>query len=112
MAARDHKTRPRSTARSIEYLNPSALEPYHGNARIHSPEQISRLVASVRQFGFVAPVLIGKDNVIIAGHARVEAAKRVGLSCVPCIRVGHLTKAQRRAYIIADNRLAELASWD
>lgn len=88
------------------------LVPYAGNARTHSQEQIDLLRRSMREFGFVAPVLIDFDNNIIAGHGRVEAAKAEGMEEVPCVLVSNLTDTQRRAYILADNRLAELSGWD
>ena len=88
------------------------LKPYARNARTHNPKQIQQIAASIREFGFTVPVLIDAESTIIAGHARVEAAKRLGMECVPVIQIDHLTQAQRRAYIIADNRLAELAGWD
>jgi ParB-like chromosome segregation protein Spo0J len=88
------------------------LIPYINNARIHSDEQIVQLQASIREFGFVQPILIDGKHNIIAGHGRVEAARREGMAEIPCVFVEHLTEAQRKAYIIADNRLAELASWD
>ncbi|MCZ6772727.1 MAG: site-specific DNA-methyltransferase [Proteobacteria bacterium] len=88
------------------------LKPYARNARTHNPKQIQQIAASIREFGFTVPVLIDAESTIIAGHARVEAAKRLGMECVPVIQIDHLTQAQKRAYIIADNRLAELAGWD
>lgn len=88
------------------------LIPYVNNARTHSDGQIVKLQASIREFGFVNPVLVDGNKNIIAGHGRVEAAKREGISEVPCVFVEHLTDNQRKAYILADNRLAELAEWD
>ena len=88
------------------------LIPYVNNARTHSDEQIAKLQSSIREFGFVNPVLTDGNKNIIAGHGRVEAAKREGISEVPCVFVEHLTDAQKRAYILADNRLAELAGWN
>jgi hypothetical protein len=96
----------------IEMLPPQELTPYERNSRTHTPEQIRQIEASIREHGFVNPVLIGDDGVIIAGHGRVTAARNLGMDKVPCVRLAHLTEAQRRAYIIADNRLAELAGWD
>ena len=89
-----------------------ALIPYCRNARIHSPEQILQLRASIREFGFLMPLLIDQDNNIIAGHGRLMAAKAEGMVEVPCVLAEHLTETQRRAYVLADNRLAEQASWD
>ena len=88
------------------------IKPDERNARKHSDEQIMELCRSLREFGFVNPLLIDKDKKIIAGHGRLTAAIAEGLAAVPCIYVEHLTEAQRRAYMIADNRLAEHATWD
>ena len=96
----------------IEQLPPSALRPYARNARTHSPKQIAQIAASIREFGFNNPVLIDRQAGIIAGHGRVEAARKLGLDTVPCVRLEHLTEEQKRAYILADNRLAEKAGWD
>ena len=97
----------------IETLSTASLIPYARNAKKHDPAQISKLCGSIREFGFNNPVLIDNDNGIIAGHGRVLAAQSLGLETVPCIRLGHLTDTQRRAYILADNRLAEIGGgWD
>jgi len=96
----------------VRYQNVEALKPYAGNARIHSDKQISQIAASIRNFGFNNPVLVDADNVIVAGHGRVEAAKRLGRTTVPTTRLDHMSDAERRTYVIADNRLAELAGWD
>lgn len=96
----------------LEIIDISKLIPYANNARTHSDEQIKKIQASLREFGFVNPVLIDKNYGIIAGHGRVEAAKREGMTKVPCVWVEHLTEAQKKAYILADNRLAEDAGWD
>lgn len=88
------------------------LIPYINNARTHSPEQINKLRSSLREFGFINPVIIGRDYGIIAGHGRVMAAREEGISEVPCVFVDHLTEAQKKAYIIADNRMALDAGWD
>jgi hypothetical protein len=97
---------------AIEHLPTDDLIPYARNSRTHSPEQVAAVAASIRQFGFTNPVLIDGNNTIIAGHGRVMAAQSLGLPAVPCIRLGHLSDAQRRAYVIADNKLAELSGWD
>ncbi len=96
----------------LERLPPEELIPYDRNARTHSAGQIAQIVASIREFGFTNPVLIGQDNAIIAGHGRVLAARELGMEAVPCLRLAGLTDAQRRAYILADNKLAENAGWD
>ena len=98
---------------SIEYVSLETLIPYANNARKHSGEQVAQIAASIREFGFNNPVLVGADNGIIAGHGRVMAARKLGLEAVPCLRLDHLTETQRKAYILADNRLAELGGgWD
>jgi DNA modification methylase len=88
------------------------LIPYALNPRTHTEEQVAQIAASIAEFGFVNPVLVGADGVIIAGHARVMAARKLGLGEVPVIVLDHLSQAQRRALVIADNRLAENAGWD
>src|ERR1700716_2517507 len=90
----------------------ASLRPHPGNARIHSKKQVRQIADSIRQFGFTNPVLIGDGGEIIAGHGRVEAAKLLGLDCVPTVRLAHLNAAQRRAYVLADNKLALNAGWD
>lgn len=99
-------------ARRIETLPVSDLIPYARNSRTHSEQQVAQIAASIREFGFTNPVLIDDDQGIIAGHGRVQAARVLGLESVPCLRLSHLTEAQRRAYVIADNRLALNAGWD
>ena len=97
----------------IEHLRPSDLSPYKNNAKRHDQAQISKIAGSIREFGFNNPVLIDADNGIIAGHGRTLAAHQLGLATVPCLRLTHLTDSQRRAYILADNRLAEIGGgWD
>lgn len=88
------------------------LVPYVNNARTHSAAQISKLRASIREFGFINPVIIDGNYGIIAGHGRVVAAQEEGLAEVPCVLVDHLTEAQKKAYILADNRYAQDAGWD
>ncbi len=97
---------------AVEWRKTDKLTPYSGNARTHSQKQIHQIAASIRKFGFTNPVLIDAEGGIIAGHGRIEAARLLGLEKVPTIRLDHLSEAQKRAYIIADNRLAELAGWD
>jgi hypothetical protein len=98
--------------RSIELMPVDKLTPYPGNARKHSRKQIRQVAKSIERFGFTNPVLIDDDAQIIAGHGRVEAAKLLGMKSVPTLRLSHLSAADKRAYIIADNRLAEKAGWD
>ena len=88
------------------------LVPYVNNARTHSPEQITKLRSSLREFGFINPVIIDRDFNVIAGHGRIMAAKEEGLTEVPCVFVDYLTEAQKKAYILADNRMALDAGWD
>jgi len=89
-----------------------SLIPYARNARTHSEEQVALIAGSIREFGFTNPVLVDGANGIIAGHGRVMAARRLGLTKVPVIELGHLSEAQKRAYVLADNKLAERAGWD
>lgn len=96
----------------VEQRNVDALQVCPRNARTHSAKQIKQIAESIRTFGFVNPVLIDDQDGIVAGHGRVEAALKLGLSTVPVIRLAHLSRAELRAYTIADNRLAELAGWD
>jgi hypothetical protein len=98
--------------RHIEMRAIEALKPCKTNARSHSKQQLEQIARSIDRFGFITPVLVDDANQIIAGHGRVEAAKRLGLDHVPILRVTHLSAAERKAYALADNRLAELASWD
>ena len=96
----------------MQLVSIDKLIPYVNNARTHSKEQINKLRSSLREFGFINPVIIGRDYGIIAGHGRVMAAREEGINEVPCVFVDHLTEAQKKAYIIADNRLALDAGWD
>jgi len=88
------------------------LIPYARNSRTHSEAQVAKIAASIREFGFLNPIITDGANGIVAGHGRVLAAQKLGLESLPCIEAGHLTDAQRRAYVIADNRLALDAGWD
>ena len=97
---------------TIEAIPLGGLRPYPGNARTHSKKQIRQIADSIKRFGFTNPVLISDEREIIAGHGRVEAAKLLGLESVPAVRLSHLTPAQRRAYVIADNQLALKAGWN
>ena len=96
----------------FEKVQIDKLVPYARNARTHSKEQVLQIRASIREFGFLNPIIIDKDHNIIAGHGRVLAAKAEGISELPCVFVEHLTEAQKRAYILADNQLAHNAGWD
>ena len=96
----------------IEYLNTDQLVPYARNSRTHSDEQVAQICASIKEFGFTNPVLVDGEGVIIAGHGRTMAAQRLGMKEVPCLRLAHLTDAQKKAYVIADNKLALNAGWD
>lgn len=103
---------PETLRLKISYRKVDDLKPYAGNARTHSDKQITQIAASIRQFGFTNPVLIDGGSGIVAGHGRVAAARKLGIVDVPVIELAHLSDAERRAYVIADNRLAELAGWD
>lgn len=96
----------------LETIAIDRLIPYARNSRTHSDEQVAQVAASIREFGFTNPVLIDGEGGIIAGHGRVMAARKLGMADVPCIRLAHLSDAQKRAYIIADNKLALNAGWD
>ena len=100
------------TTSEMKIVPISKLVPYANNARTHSPEQINKLRGSLREFGFVSPVIIDKDYGILAGHGRVMAARAENIEQVPCVFVDHLTEAQKKAYILADNRFALDAGWD
>ncbi len=102
----------RSTDLSIDYRSVGDLIPYARNARTHSAAQVAMIAGSIREFGFTNPVLVDGANGIIAGHGRVMAAGKLGLATVPVIELAHLSEAQKRAYILADNKLAEQAGWD
>lgn len=100
------------TTREMKLVPIDELIPYINNARTHSPEQINKLRASLREFGFINPVIIDRDKNIIAGHGRVMAAREEGIREVPCVLVDYLTQAQKKAYILADNRMALDTGWD
>ena len=95
-----------------EKVRVSELIPYANNAKVHSEAQVKKIAASIREFGFLNPVLIDKDKNIIAGHGRVMAADLLKLEEIPCVYIEGLSEAQKKAYILADNRLGELAEWD
>ena len=100
------------TTTEMKLVPIAKLVPYVNNARTHSPEQILKLRSSLREFGFINPVIIDRDYGVIAGHGRILAAKEEGITEVPCVFADHLTEAQKKAYIIADNRMAMDAGWD
>jgi len=96
----------------VQEVTLSKLKPYENNAKIHGTGQIEKIKASIEEFGFLTPCLIDEEYNLIAGHGRVMAAKELGMETVPCVFVEGLTEAQRKAYILADNRLGELGEWD
>ena len=100
------------TTTEMQLVPIAKLVPYVNNARTHSPEQIKKLRSSLREFGFINPVIIDREYGVIAGHGRILAAKEEGIREVPCVFADHLTEAQKKAYIIADNRMAMDAGWD
>ena len=101
-----------NTTKDMKLIDIDKLIPYINNARTHTPEQIKKLRGSLREFGFINPVIIDKDLNVIAGHGRILAAKEEGIKEVPCVLVDYLTEAQKKAYILADNRMALDAGWD
>jgi len=96
----------------LEKIAIADLKPHDRNPRTHSKRQVEQIADSIRRFGFTNPVLVDASNQVVAGHGRIEAAKKLGMSSVPVLRLEHMTEAEKRAYVIADNRLAELAGWD
>jgi len=99
-------------ANKIEWLSVETLIPYAKNARTHSDEQVAQIAGSIKEFGFNNPVLVDKDNSIIAGHGRLMAARKLGMDKVPVVQLEHMTEAQRKAYVLADNRIALNSGWD
>ncbi len=97
---------------AVVYQNTSELKPRSNNPRLHSRKQIAQIARAIERFGFTNPLLIDDNNGLIAGHGRLEAAKTIGLAQVPTVRLSDLSEAEIRAYVIADNRLAENAGWD
>ena len=97
---------------NVKKVEVGKLIPYVNNAKIHGDDQVTKIASSIREFGFLNPILIDKDFNIIAGHGRVMAAKKLGMKEVPALFIEGLSEAQRKAYILADNRLGELANWD
>lgn len=96
----------------VRYVSPDSLTPYTGNARVHTPSQVKKIATSISEFGFIAPIVVAQDGTIIAGHGRLLAALSLGLKDVPTIEVSHLSDAQRRAYVIADNKLSDESFFD
>jgi DNA modification methylase len=99
-------------ANKIEWLSLESLIPYAKNARTHSEDQVAQIAGSIKEFGFNNPVLVDKDGSIIAGHGRVMAARKLGMDKVPVVQLEHMTEAQRKAYVLADNRIALNSGWD
>lgn len=106
------ETPPMFTPSKVQTLPIAELKPRPGNARTHSQKQIRKIAQSIRQFGFVNPIIVDDASCIIAGHGRLEAARLLGMGSVPTIRLTHLSRAEVRALVIADNKLATLAGWD
>ena len=100
------------TSTSIKKVKVSDLIPYANNSRLHSDEQVLQIASSIKEFGFLNPIIIDGDNGIVAGHGRVMAAKKLGIEELPCIDASHLTPAQKKAYVIADNKIALNSEWD
>ena len=99
-------------ADKIEQWPTAKLLPYARNARTHSDDQVAQIAASIVEFGWTNPILVDAEGVVVAGHGRLLAARRLGIETVPVVVLGHLTPAQRRAYVIADNKLALNAGWN
>ena len=100
------------TSTSIKKIKVDDLIPYANNSRLHSDEQVLQIASSIKEFGFLNPIIIDGDNGIIAGHGRVMAAKKLGIDELPCVDASHLTPAQKKAYVIADNKIALNSEWD
>ena len=98
--------------KELQSVEIAKIKPYKNNAKIHGRNQLKKLQKSISEFGFLTPCLIDQDFNLIAGHGRVEAAKALGMKEVPCVYIENLNETQRRAYILADNRLGELGEWD
>jgi ParB-like chromosome segregation protein Spo0J len=101
-----------NTCTPIKRVATADLIPYANNSRVHSDEQVNQIAASIKEFGFLNPIIIDGDNGIIAGHGRVMAANKLGIKELPCVDASHLSEAQKKAYVIADNKLALNAEWD
>src|SRR5690242_19511815 len=103
---------PNARSLAVEYRPASSLIPFAKNARTHSDAQVAQIAASIREFGFTNPILVDGDNGIIAGHGRLLAARKLGMDTVPTIELAGMSETQKRAYIIADNKLSLNAGWD
>ena len=103
---------PHLDGQRLVHVDPSHLAPHSANPRTHSKEQVRKIAASIRRFGFRNPVLVDENNNVVAGHGRLLAAAELGLATVPTLLLADMSEAERRAYVIADNRLAECAGWD
>jgi hypothetical protein len=112
LEARARSPRSERSPLSVAYLPLDRLKPDPGNVRRHNEKQIRQIARSIEAFGFNVPILVDVDGNVIAGHARLAAARRLGFGQVPAIRLEHLSQAQKRAFMVADNRLAEVAVWD
>lgn len=102
----------KDTEKEYPFISINELKPYENNARLHPKEQIEKIVNSINEFGFITPVIIDENNTILVGHGRTQAAKEAGLDKVPYRRITNLTEEQKRAYILADNKLSDIAEWD
>jgi ParB-like nuclease domain len=97
----------------LERMSPiGVIKPNPRNARTHSRRQQKQIADSIKKFGFLSPIIVDQDGMVLAGHGRLEAAKQLGLTAVPVVRLDHLSETQKRAFVLADNRLAEKAGWD
>ena len=101
-----------NTCTPIKRVATVDLIPYANNSRVHSDEQVNQIASSIKEFGFLNPIIVDGDNGIIAGHGRVMAANKLGIKELPCVDASHLSEAQKKAYVIADNKLALNAEWD
>ena len=101
-----------NTCTPIKRVATVDLIPYENSSRVHSDEQVNQIAASIKEFGFLNPIIIDGDNGIIAGHGRVMAANKLGIKELPCVDASHLSPAQKKAYIIADNKIALNSDWD
>lgn len=101
-----------NTCTPIKRVATADLIPYANNSRVHSDEQVNQIASSIKEFGFLNPIIVDGDNGIIAGHGRVMAANKLGIKELPCVDASHLSEAQKKAYVIADNKIALNSDWD